>query len=816
MSGNDSDSSDDDWVITSTATDLPTSVTTSPSPPSQPPQQRTLPQSTPKKPLQRPTVSQATVRTIRASLSKNQLAGDPHKTRSAAEINYISQEQLESICSSMDSHLLVRRLVETYKNAETFLRIKDIETAKMTFDARLSETLYLCSDPGCFILDFIRALDSYFSQRRDRDLTPKFRRYLVQAACQAYQTFLDTPPNEYKVPNKNHTKAKATTVTLKQPEEIDLISFPDDDEPNLISFDDDDNSTSPPPPPLSLNSNNDLDVTITEILSSNDEEEDDSSNDEDEDDIENGMAKVTFADLMDIPAETLDRYRLKYAHQESCIHLLDVISSPILIYYAMGVFKLHSLMAHGCDYEEEGVRLCRMLMQHKHYNEAISCIRRLDLFHAFPVEQMAGDMISNGMSNMMPVYVSGHEALQRQLLDYINRQLRYTFAGSLGIVPEEHLKDLESDLQRVPPLPRLKERRFQKDLTSCCGKIMQELNEEPTAYYFIWLSQRYACLRWIIMERAAQQSAENDYSVSSSSNYNGLIDLVTADDPALAKLAIKEFVDIGDPVAPTYFAGRLKQQQFFVQYYQRPLQDRAVGIFKGEQLSQPRPIPSRHAMTNDDQLYQLPAHARPVMVDNQQDLLYMKATLAKTRVCGLDTEWVPQFARQEKLQTAVMQIASDTGFVFLVDLATLLQPTHVVLLQDLDLILRMLFEADHIVKLGKYMGVPFSFHMLMEFHIAYDFGGDFNLLGQCMPSVKKWSTKHLVDFKNLRTADDKPITGGLSGTVKHFLGVSMNKKQQLSNWEQRPLTVDQATYAGKDDDSSSKVIASDTQKDFSI
>lgn len=82
-----------------------------------------------------------------------------------------------------------------------------------------------------------------------------------------------------------------------------------------------------------------------------------------------------------------------------------------------------------------------------------------------------------------------------------------------------------------------------------------------------------------------------------------------------------------------------------------------------------------------------------------------------------------------------------------------------------------------------------------------------------MPSVKKWSTKHLVDFKNLRTADDKPITGGLSGTVKHFLGVSMNKKQQLSNWEQRPLTVDQATYAGKDDDSN-WMIASDTHKDL--
>lgn len=149
MSGNDSDSSDDDWVITSTPSDVSTSVTTSPSPPTQQP---TKPETTTSKRLQRPTVSKATVRTIRASLSKKQLAADPHKTRSAAEINYISQEQLESICSAMDSRLLVRRLVETYKNAETFLRIKDIETAKMTFDARLSETLYLCSDPGCFIL----------------------------------------------------------------------------------------------------------------------------------------------------------------------------------------------------------------------------------------------------------------------------------------------------------------------------------------------------------------------------------------------------------------------------------------------------------------------------------------------------------------------------------------------------------------------------------------------------------------------------------------------------------------------------------------
>ncbi|CDH58720.1 hypothetical protein RO3G_09758 [Lichtheimia corymbifera JMRC:FSU:9682] len=547
MNGNDSDSSDDDWVITETATDLSTSMTTSSSP------------------------LFATIRTIQSSLCTSQHTEDTFLSQWTTEISYINQKQLESICSSMDGHLLVRRLVDAFNNTEAFLRIKDTNKAKTSFDTRLSESLHLCSDPGCFILDFIRATDSYLSQYQDPDSTSIFCRYIIQSACQAYQTFLDTPLNQYKEPNKNHIILSTTTTTLSQSEEMDIFSFTDDDEPNLISFDDEDDD------PLSIKPNNDLDVTITEILSSSDEEEDQTDEDDDEDDIENGLAKFTFADLMDIPVEILERHVLKYAHQVSCIRLLEVISSPIPIYYAMGVFKLHSMMAHDCDYEEEGVRLCQMLMQHKHYDEAISCIRRLDLFHEFPVEQMAGDMISNGMSHIVPVYVSGHEALQRQLLDYINRQLRYTFAGSLGIVSEEHLRDLESDQQRIPPLPRLEKRRFQKDLRRCCDKIMRELNDQPTAYYFIWLSQQYTCLRWLITKRANQQSAENDYSVPSSSNYSGLIDLITANDPALAKLAIKELVDFGDPAAATYFARRLNQQQFLVQCYQRPVQDRAVG-----------------------------------------------------------------------------------------------------------------------------------------------------------------------------------------------------------------------------------------------
>lgn len=41
------------------------------------------------------------------------------------------------------------------------------------------------------------------------------------------------------------------------------------------------------------------------------------------------------------------------------------------------------------------------------------------------------------------------------------------------------------------------------------------------------------------------------------------------------------------------------------------------------------------------------------------------------------------------------------------------------------------------------------------------------------------------------------IVGGLAGVASTFLGVKLNKRQQLSNWERRPLTEEQAIYAGK-------------------
>lgn len=82
--------------------------------------------------------------------------------------------------------------------------------------------------------------------------------------------------------------------------------------------------------------------------------------------------------------------------------------------------------------------------------------------------------------------------------------------------------------------------------------------------------------------------------------------------------------------------------------------------------------------------------------------------------------------------------------------------------------------------------------------VAFDFSGDLDLLNISVPSSRGWQIKNFVDFKALKKLDGSSITGGLAGVVSSFLGVSLNKRQQLSNWEKRPLTEEQVIYGACD------------------
>lgn len=157
----DSDSSDDEWVISSTLQ-------------SPKPAAKNLPGSKKDKRL---TIGAAAIRTIKANLPATTLPPPKRNkttiknldtptssapstpplfasvsTPSPVSLQYISDEELVTICTDMNTQLLVSRLVQVYRSCEIYSRIREIETSNSVIEVRLKDHLHLCFNPCDFII----------------------------------------------------------------------------------------------------------------------------------------------------------------------------------------------------------------------------------------------------------------------------------------------------------------------------------------------------------------------------------------------------------------------------------------------------------------------------------------------------------------------------------------------------------------------------------------------------------------------------------------------------------------------------------------
>lgn len=164
---------------------------------------------------------------------------------------------------------------------------------------------------------------------------------------------------------------------------------------------------------------------------------------------------------------------------------------------------------------------------------------------------------------------------------------------------------------------------------------------------------------------------------------------------------------------------------------------------------------------------------------------FLTTGIQNVRVVGIDCEWKLTFDLQEET-LAIMQIASRKN-VFIFDVANIGQLfPH--LWQELG---QHLFRNPNILKIG--------------FDLTHDFLMIQNSIRQLHFSPKQDGFLDLSSlWKSVQKVDKVKFPygveggGGLSSLVNQCLGHPLDKSEQLSNWEKRPLRETQLVYAALD------------------
>ena len=189
-----------------------------------------------------------------------------------------------------------------------------------------------------------------------------------------------------------------------------------------------------------------------------------------------------------------------------------------------------------------------------------------------------------------------------------------------------------------------------------------------------------------------------------------------------------------------------------------------------------------------------------VMVDDKHSLdKCIACILQRSYLVGIDAEWLFSLSLNKSQSVALLQLATKSN-VFLIDMFTMLHNGD--LLANVTQFLSKLFLSKRHIKVG--FGLREDVKKLCE-----DMPGLENKVKQLSRIVDLHvATQHMQRlfphlFESISKVSKKfpsssKQTTGLSKLVEQIFGVKLDKSEQISDWEQRPLRNAQIKYAALD------------------
>nr|XP_057912344.1 exonuclease mut-7 homolog isoform X2 [Doryrhamphus excisus] len=411
------------------------------------------------------------------------------------------------------------------------------------------------------------------------------------------------------------------------------------------------------------------------------------------------------------------------------------------------------------------------LLSLKCYKEAAVLGAKLNLHNELNLEEVCVPLIVQDKLALAENYVAGHDHLERQLVALLDSWCHPCFSVEDMITKRfPQLSMSKRCLSQIQP------KMLKKHILRLAEKFNIDQGLCPNALH----KRRQDTLRFLMYKRFVENSMSDE-------NWADHVEAVVADDPELQIQLVEMLVKHG-----------LEKSAQWSLKYSIPKHRLPFGVWEAQESLGPQLLHASHSAQSEEwtqsedhcqMFYQVPITKDKVQhVDTLEALQGCRnALLREGAVVGVDMEWQANFGCVVTQHVALIQLATfDT--VFLLDLCAQGFCQH----PDTISFIRSFFSARNVLKLG------------------YGMAGDLKCLRSTWPQFvdEPLKMEGMLDLLNIhlkiqhgkanchweRTLQRK----GLSLLVLQVLGKPLDKTEQMSNWEKRPLRVSQIRYAVTD------------------
>uniref|UniRef100_A0A8C3NJS2 Uncharacterized protein n=1 Tax=Geospiza parvula TaxID=87175 RepID=A0A8C3NJS2_GEOPR len=417
------------------------------------------------------------------------------------------------------------------------------------------------------------------------------------------------------------------------------------------------------------------------------------------------------------------------------------------------------------------------------YKEAAMLSIKLKLQPDQDVEKMCTPLLLQDKANLVEEYVAEYPELQRKLLQTLDTWCEPSF----------NIRDI---IRPYQGMPKYKPEKFNRRvLSKLIFRLLERFNVDSALCPNVINQRHLRTLNYLFYKRFVEKTMTEE-------NWADHIQSTVGENRWLQAHLVQSLLRHCDARGAARWAQHCQvppemlPQAVAEELQKLHIQDRVEEVTKAD----------NYEASKKKDYYQLPIPRENIhfLQTWEETLQCWEKVLQAGQVVGVDMEWKPSFGMVGKPRVALLQLALKDE-VFLLDLPRLLEQAEAEGEKEkLPHFIQMLYSDAAITKLG------------------YGMSGDLSSLAATCSALKdtEKQMQGVVDLlavdkqlqwgKDSRKVDGlspehsheergvRQLEKGLSLLVQHVLGKPLDKTEQLSNWEKRPLREEQILYAASD------------------